>query len=184
MPSALDLVASRVHLPLMRLGMCLDCEACFEIGVEACPACGSKTWMALARFLETARGERMVQSVDSLRPGSRGTTPRTDARHYIIVARDREALYHHFRESFSGNTTVEVMLDRRQADKSSSADKAKDQRGGDRRWRAIGEQLRVLGWAVVRVNGAAAQSAQSKADGAERSVPAAPETTGDAAQTQ
>jgi len=55
MPSALELTTSRVHLPLMRLGMCLDCEACFEIGVTNCPACGSKTWMPLARFLETAR---------------------------------------------------------------------------------------------------------------------------------
>src|SRR5258705_14003911 len=104
MPSALELLGSQVHLPLMRLGMCLDCEACFEIGFDACPACGSKTWMPLARFLEAARRRRMVQSVESLDtshpPGARRPAA---AHHYIIVAREREALHRHFKESFAGN---------------------------------------------------------------------------------
>ena len=99
MPSVLELQVSRVHLPLMRLGMCLDCEACFEIGVDACPACGSKTWMALARFLETARRRRLVQSVESLDTShAAGARRPTSAHHYIVVAREREALFHHFKE--------------------------------------------------------------------------------------
>src|SRR5688572_6925315 len=40
-------VTARVHLPLRRLALCLDCEECFEIGDEACPACGSETWTPL-----------------------------------------------------------------------------------------------------------------------------------------
>ena len=42
----------QVHLPLTRLALCLDCEKCFELGAAACPSCGSRTWMTLARFLE------------------------------------------------------------------------------------------------------------------------------------
>ncbi len=40
------------HLALRRLALCLDCDACFEIGADACPACSSDTWVSLARFLE------------------------------------------------------------------------------------------------------------------------------------
>ena len=157
MPSALELQVSRVHLPLMRLGMCLDCEACFEIGVDACPACGSKTWMPLARFLETARRRRMVQSVESLdasRPG--GARRPVTAHHYVIVAHEREALYRHFKESFVGNASVTVMLDRRRSDRPATGpDRTIDRRRGDKRWRAVDEQIRVLGWAVVRVGSSA-----------------------------
>lgn len=42
----------QLHLPLKRLALCLDCEKCFELGAAACPACGSGTWITLARFLE------------------------------------------------------------------------------------------------------------------------------------
>ena len=42
----------QLHVPLKRLALCLDCEKCFELGATACPACGSGTWIALARFLE------------------------------------------------------------------------------------------------------------------------------------
>jgi hypothetical protein len=152
MPSALDLGPSSVHLPLMRLGMCLDCEACFEIGVAACPACGSKTWMPLARFLETARRRRIDHSKDS--PDvARGGGPRRsgNAHHLIVVARDRDALYQYFREVFAGNTTITVVLDRRRGDRRV----ATTDRAGERRRHAIDEQLRVLGWAVVREAGSA-----------------------------
>jgi hypothetical protein len=41
-----------LHLPLRRLALCLDCEECFELGAEACPACGSGTSTTLALFLD------------------------------------------------------------------------------------------------------------------------------------
>jgi hypothetical protein len=44
---------ARVHLPLKRVALCLDCDECFELGVGMCPACGSGTWTALGRFLES-----------------------------------------------------------------------------------------------------------------------------------
>src|SRR2546430_11554527 len=40
------------HLPLRRLALCLDSEACFEIGSASCPACGGDTWVLLAKFLD------------------------------------------------------------------------------------------------------------------------------------
>ena len=40
-----------LHVPLARVALCLDCEACFAIGSDACPACGSRAWASIARFL-------------------------------------------------------------------------------------------------------------------------------------
>jgi hypothetical protein len=40
-----------VHVPLNRLALCLDCEECFEVGLDACPACSSGTWVTLARLV-------------------------------------------------------------------------------------------------------------------------------------
>jgi len=45
------MVRPSVHVPLNRLALCLDCEECFEVGVDACPACSSETWVPLARFV-------------------------------------------------------------------------------------------------------------------------------------
>jgi len=41
-----------LHLPLGRLALCLDCETCFEVGLDACPACGGRMWASVARFLD------------------------------------------------------------------------------------------------------------------------------------
>jgi hypothetical protein len=57
MPSEVHWHWSQVHLPLRRVALCLDCEACFGLGQEQCPACGSKTWTPLGRFLLAEGGE-------------------------------------------------------------------------------------------------------------------------------
>ena len=41
-----------LHLPLGRLALCLDCETCFEVGLDACPACGGRMWASVARILD------------------------------------------------------------------------------------------------------------------------------------
>lgn len=41
-----------LRLPLDRLALCLDCETCFEVGTNSCPACGSRMWALVARFLD------------------------------------------------------------------------------------------------------------------------------------
>jgi hypothetical protein len=57
----------RFHLPLRRVALCLDCDECFELGVDGCPACGSGTWTALGRFLEARIREH---AADELAVGS------------------------------------------------------------------------------------------------------------------
>jgi hypothetical protein len=155
MPSVrLGFPVSRVHLPLMRLGLCLDCEDCFEIGLDACPACGSETWMPLARFLETARARRAARLVESL-DSSEGDVPwpMGNAHHFIIVAHDREPLYRHLSEALAGNPTIRVVFDRRRLERyTGTGNGSTERRRAERRWRIIDEQLRVLGWAVVRID--------------------------------
>jgi hypothetical protein len=41
-------------LPLTRIALCLDCERCFALGRGGCPACGSETWVPVARFFANA----------------------------------------------------------------------------------------------------------------------------------
>ena len=109
--------------------------------------------MPLARFLETARQRRMVQSLDALDSSRNGTGRRTSlAHHYIIVARDRVALHQHFKEALAGNPSITVILDRRRGERRTNvATTSRERRQADRRWRAVDAQLRTLGWAIVRV---------------------------------
>ena len=54
-----DVTASaQIHLPLQRVALCLDCDVCFDLGRNACPVCGSDTWIPLARYLNHIRGAR------------------------------------------------------------------------------------------------------------------------------
>lgn len=48
------------HLPLRLLALCLDCDEGFEIRNGCCPACGSSTWIPLARFLERRASETLT----------------------------------------------------------------------------------------------------------------------------
>jgi len=41
-----------LQLPLGRLALCLDCDTCFELGADPCPACGGRVWASVARFLD------------------------------------------------------------------------------------------------------------------------------------
>jgi hypothetical protein len=145
---------ARVHLPLRRLALCLDCDVCFEIGDDPCPACGSETWTPLARFLEMPSAESVSHFLDGLDEPTprrhRYDTP-SRSRHLIIVARNRPKLYEHLKRAFAGNETVQVILDRRVGERrQSNAAKAPERRRGDRRARQpITEQLRAMGWSVV-----------------------------------
>ena len=76
------------------------------------------------------------------------------AKQIMVVARDRQKLFEYAKRAFSGNSSVEVVLDRRRgerrnADKTSSPER----RRGDRRlMNEIDNHLRALGWAVVRLD--------------------------------
>jgi hypothetical protein len=136
-----------LHWPLRKLMLCVDCEECFEIGADTCPACDSNTWVPLARFLEAAH--RLRRSAEAMKlPGSR----RQSARQLVIVARNRVKLYQYMRRAFQGNESVRVLLDQRVGERrrSSGAAPTAERRRGDRRQGFhVDDLLRALGWAIV-----------------------------------
>lgn len=142
----------RVHLPLRRLALCLDCDEGFEIGSGTCPACGSATWTSLSRFLEQATSSRRLPRLDgSPSAAQRHDEQRDMVRQLIIVARNREQLYERLKRAFAGNATVRVVLDRRVTERRErSGPYAGERRQGDRRSPLmIDEALRAIGWVVV-----------------------------------
>jgi hypothetical protein len=148
------------HLPLRRLALCLDCEACFEIGTSSCPACGGDTWVLLAKFLDQGPLKVLPQFHPFPKSWTEGPKHREDtnaqvAKQILVVARDRQKLYEYAKRAFSGNATVEVILDRRSAERRRTGDRsgAPERRRGDRRLLLeIDNHLRALGWAVVRLD--------------------------------
>src|SRR2546426_6977586 len=106
--------APRVHLPLRSLALCLDCDECFEVGPETCPACGSATWTSISRFLEqTSSSRRPRRPVESPSAAKRDDEAREAVRQLIVVARNRRDLYEHLKRAFAGNETVRILLNRR-----------------------------------------------------------------------
>ncbi|MGH7304197.1 MAG: hypothetical protein ACRELZ_12960 [Candidatus Rokuibacteriota bacterium] len=76
------------------------------------------------------------------------------AKQIVVVARDRQKLFEYAKRAFSGNPTVEVVLDRRRTERrTSDRTGSPDRRRGDRRlMNEIDNHLRALGWAVVRLD--------------------------------
>jgi hypothetical protein len=145
-------------LPLRRLGLCLDCEECFEIGHDACPACGSEAWVALARFLDkhpedrhdSSRASRQTESALNGLAGSLGKEDREIVRHLLIVARNREHLYGQLKQAFAENEQIQVIVDRRTGERRHRTQGTPaERRKADRRNRKVEEQLRSIGWALV-----------------------------------
>ena len=140
-----------VHLPLRRLALCLDCDECFELGYESCPACGSGTWSAVARFLDLVADPRPRRAgVNKLMP-RRGTASAPADKYLFIVARNQRELYEELKRAFARHESVEVLLDRRVADRRHRQADAPvlERRRSEQRRRAVDEQLRTFGWALV-----------------------------------
>lgn len=144
--------ALALHVPLRRLALCLDCEACFDIGAPSCPACSADTWIPLAGFLDQRPLPLLLQFHRG--PKSRQESPKAVAKQLLIVARDRGKLYGYLRRAFAGNPTVEVVVDRRRTERRRiEQPRAAERRRGDRRLMLeIDNQLRALGWAVVQLD--------------------------------
>jgi hypothetical protein len=73
----------------------------------------------------------------------------------VVVERDRQKLYEYVKRAFSGNASIDVVLDRRRSDRRGSGDRSRapERRRGDRRLMTeIDNHLRALGWAVVRLD--------------------------------
>jgi hypothetical protein len=70
----------------------------------------------------------------------------------MIVARDRVALYERLREEFHAEEAVDVVLDRRVAERRRTARPVTaDQRRNVRRHTELEGHLKRIGWAAVRV---------------------------------
>src|SRR2546425_5162803 len=110
--------APRVHLPLRSLALCLDCDECFEVGPETCPACGSATWTTISRFLEQASSSRRPRHpVGGPAAAKRDAGAPEAVQQLIVVARNRRDLYEHLKRAFAGNETIRVLLNRRFLDR-------------------------------------------------------------------
>lgn len=142
-----------VHLPLRKLALCLDCDECFALGGETCPACGSRTWTPAARFLDLAPLARAHRNNGSAQKvaGRQAAEELAIVKHLLIVARHRRQLYDEIKRAFAGHENVDVILDRRVLERR----RGKDVPGEDRRRRSrrslsgIDEQLRTIGWSLV-----------------------------------
>ncbi|HXH85042.1 MAG TPA: hypothetical protein VNN07_19190 [Candidatus Tectomicrobia bacterium] len=135
--------APTIHIPLRRLALCLDCEECFEIGQDECPACGSQTWSTLSRFIGDSSEKAVVRALHAL-VDETGAAEGGGARHLLIVSRDQPKLFQMLQRELSGNPTVTVIQDRRT--------KASGNGRREQRWRNVDSQLRALGWAIVRAD--------------------------------
>ena len=140
---------TRPHLPLARLALCLDCEVCFEIGPEKCPACGSQTWSPLSRFIGDTSDKAVVRAVEALVQEARGISAvRDGAQHLLIVSRTQPKLYEMLRRELSDHPSLTVLQDRRGSGPRPTA------RIPNQRWRNVDFQIRALGWAIVRAESA------------------------------
>ena len=137
-------LAPRMHLPLRRLALCLDCDECFEIN-DACPACGSETWTSLARFLDWNSPDAVSRLLGSAE---------VSARHLIVVSRERQKLYEELRRALASTTTFQVVLDRRHGERRrSGTGAATERRRSDRRVsRTWQESSPRLHWSVLVID--------------------------------
>jgi hypothetical protein len=144
-------LVDNLHLPLKKLALCLDCDECFELGHEVCPACGSATWTPAARFLKLV-SEAEPHRGSKIRTFSRRAAEEMAiAKQLLIVARHRRELYEQIKRAFAGHETVQVVLDRRVTDRRRRKEPMlPERRGTDRRGRSIiDDQLRTIGWSLV-----------------------------------
>jgi len=87
---------------------------------------------------------RRVRTLDARSGGSR---------QLVVVARDHQHRYHFFRRAFDSNATVQVILDRRVADRRQrAAFRARERRQRNRRSpQTIDGTLRTEGWTIIRL---------------------------------
>ena len=73
------------------------------------------------------------------------------ARQLVVVARDREHLCNVFKRAFEGNETVQVVLDRRVAERRQHSEPHESERrqGNRRSPQTIDGLLRAIGWTIV-----------------------------------
>jgi hypothetical protein len=73
------------------------------------------------------------------------------ARLVFLVSRERPELSTYLKREFAGNDEIEVIVDRRLAQRRAQEPvaAAPERRRGDRRQEQIDDRLRAMGWAIV-----------------------------------
>ena len=165
MITRLRTISPRVHLPLRRVALCLDCDECFEIGSHTCPACGSTTWSSLSGFLEDAPSWRTARPFNGPPAGATSHDDRRRiARQVVIVADNRVSLHEYLTRAFAGNETIRVLhnrriMQRRQLYGPYDADRRRHDRRSSLK---VDGLLRTIGWAVLRLEAPANQRASAR----------------------
>lgn len=73
------------------------------------------------------------------------------ARLLFIVSRAHGERYEHLKRTFADEEKIEVVLDRRRGERRwHDVDHEAERRAGDRRRRDLEEDLRTMGWVLVR----------------------------------
>jgi hypothetical protein len=154
MRSRLSVATPRLYVPLSRLALCADCEVCFEIGVDACPACGGETWSSLPRLLGNSAEAAVVRAVRAVVAETRCSGEACgDANHLVIVSREQPRLFELLERELRTNPSVTVILDRRGRRPQTGFTGALR----NQRQRNVDRQIAALGWAIVRSDVAAAK---------------------------
>jgi hypothetical protein len=158
-------MSPRVHVPLRRTALCLDCDECFEIGSHTCPACGSTTWTSLSGFLEDASSWRQARPLHG-RPAEVRShdDQRRIARQLVVVADNRASLHEYLKQAFAGNETIRVVLNRRVMQRRQlygpyDSDRRRDDRRSPLK---VDGLLRTIGWAVLRLEAPATPRASAR----------------------
>jgi hypothetical protein len=145
MRARLQASTARLYFPLARLVLCADCEVCFEIGFDACPACGGRTWSPLSRLIGQAADGAVARAVRAVvAETGGGGAGGGDAHHLVIVSREQPKLFEMLRRELQGNQTVTVIMDRRGNRQEQALARM------NLRWRNVDRQIAALGWAIVR----------------------------------
>jgi hypothetical protein len=135
-----------MYFPLSRLALCADCEVCFEMGVNACPACGGHTWSALSRLIGQASEGAVVRAVRAVvAEAGRSGPSRGEPHHLVIVSREQPKLFEMLRRELREADAVTVIQDRRGLRPPAGLMRLPNQR-----WRNVDRQITALGWAIVR----------------------------------
>src|SRR5262249_16708428 len=121
--------------------------------------CGGDTWVLLSKFLDQGPLKVLPQFHPFPKSWTGESKNRDEAhsqpaKQIVVIARDRQKLFEYTNRAFSGNSSLEVCLDRRRPDgRTGDRPRAPDRRRGHRRLMSeIDNHLRALGWAVVRLD--------------------------------
>jgi len=150
--SALYEFVRRLRVPGSGYRRCSRCRALLRDIADFCPHCGLSLPSALpsppvflAEALGSGREETEVTAEDP------PPTVPTGARYLVIAASDRQELYEYFRRKFSRAPAIEVVRERRVADRRKRpAVVLLDRRSRDQRARpTLNAELQTFGFAIV-----------------------------------